>query len=525
MAENRRLAMSEFVARYRDDFEGFLALLEIVPQGAHGEELTPRPLLPLKSTQRSFIATSTGKDIVLKARKVGMTTIACARDLWWLLTRPAASVLVVCQSDSQDQYRVNIGKILDAMIVGIERHAILPWATRARGFYKIEGHPGELRIIVSGASKAKAQKTGRGGTPHRLHITEVAFFEYADETFTALLTSAPNAETVIESTPNGARGLFYEMWKKTRKGENGYTPHFHPWFVHDDNEVHPTGDALKDAPLTLFEPKTDRERAWLERGLRPGQILWWRLARGTMSADKMEQEHPSDEQSCWLLTGRGYFEQPITMAMLDKAQPPLERRRYNGVGIQAELRLYRQPARNAQYVVSVDTSEGVGGDPCAVHVYERGTGAFCAVLDGQVRTWELAGIVKETAKRFNNALVVVERNGPGVAVLQALTQPTEHRYGNMFVEHDGRYGWRTDNVTRPAALAVLEQAHRTGYWKCDDPAVLGDFLNFVVRETPAGKERPEADKGAHDDHVLAAAIGWNVICRPTQQQRSLPPVV
>src|SRR6266404_4739748 len=70
-----RLSHQEFIARYRRDFEAFLGLLEIIPQPDGETEAMPRPLLPLKSTQRQFLDTCTGRDIVLKARKVGMTTL------------------------------------------------------------------------------------------------------------------------------------------------------------------------------------------------------------------------------------------------------------------------------------------------------------------------------------------------------------------------------------------------------------------------------------------------------------------
>ena len=39
---------------------------------------------------------------------------------------------------------------------------------------------------------------------------------------------APDGEIVLESTPNGAGGLFYEEWQRAE--ETGYTRHFFPWW-------------------------------------------------------------------------------------------------------------------------------------------------------------------------------------------------------------------------------------------------------------------------------------------------------
>ena len=39
----------------------------------------------------------------------------------------------------------------------------------------------------------------------------------------------PAGRMVLESTPNGAGGAFYEEWQ--RAGETGYTRHFFPWWM------------------------------------------------------------------------------------------------------------------------------------------------------------------------------------------------------------------------------------------------------------------------------------------------------
>jgi hypothetical protein len=61
------------------------------------------------------------------------------------------------------------------------------------------------------------------------------------------------------------------------------------------------------------------------------------------------------------------------------------------------------------------------------------------------------------------------------------------------------------------ALDLLEDAHRKGIWKTDDRQLLAELLAFIV--LPNG--RIEAARGEHDDMVMAAAIGWDCLCRPT----------
>ena len=72
---------------------------------------------------------------------------------------------------------------------------------------------------------------GRGTTIHHLHCSEVARWPHdAEETLTSLRAAVPQSgEVVIESTPNGAGGPFYEEWQRAE--ETGYTQAFLPLVV------------------------------------------------------------------------------------------------------------------------------------------------------------------------------------------------------------------------------------------------------------------------------------------------------
>ncbi len=71
---------------------------------------------------------------------------------------------------------------------------------------------------------------GRGMTIHNLHCSEVSRWPRGGEETLASLRAAvvPDGEIVLESTPNGAAGIFYEEWQKAE--ETGYTRHFFPWW-------------------------------------------------------------------------------------------------------------------------------------------------------------------------------------------------------------------------------------------------------------------------------------------------------
>ena len=68
------------------------------------------------------------------------------------------------------------------------------------------------------------------------------------------------------------------------------------------------------------------------------------------------------------------------------------------------------------------------------------------------------------------------------------------------------FGFRTDNKTRPAAIAELVAFVRDHPELFHDRATLEEMLTFVRNE--AG--RPEAENGAHDDCIMALAIAHRI---------------
>ena len=69
---------------------------------------------------------------------------------------------------------------------------------------------------------------------------------------------------------------------------------------------------------------------------------------------------------------------------------------------------------------------GTDGDYAAVQVIEQRSGLQCAELRGHLAPRELAKHCAELAREYNQALLVVERNNHGMAVLAYLS--TIERY-------------------------------------------------------------------------------------------------
>ncbi|HEU4544374.1 MAG TPA: hypothetical protein VFR23_24800 [Jiangellaceae bacterium] len=492
-----RRARAEFLKWAVADFRRFCGLLAIQPKGGGG-----RIRFLLSPIQRQYDAQRTARDIILKPRQVYITTLEAARDLWFFITRPGARVVVVCQSQTDGAPFKDIAEKFRLFFDSLARAGLrLDFGREAVGEWSLPARDASLRIIQAGASEAAAAKKGRGGTVNRLHVTEAAFFERAETTFNSLLESVPGpehgSEIVNESTPNGVGGFYYEQWQAAVIGSSGYKPHFFRWWDHPEYRL-----ALE--PGETIDPTNETEEKLVSLGVNPEQLKWYRRKVAEKGKSLTAQEYPSDPDSCFLVSGRSFFDQEVTTRLLALAQEPIERRE------RSRIRIYRKVEAGKLYILTLDPSEGGGGDPSGGSLRERATGDLAAVIDGQYQPWELARSGAALGREYNDALVAVERNNHGHATLQALER--EEKYKKIYEHSDGKHGWPTNPVTRPEMLDALEDAHRHGHWRSPDRATLEQFRTFVI--PPSGK--PEAAPGSHDDLVLAEAIGWAVRQLPTR---------
>jgi hypothetical protein len=122
----------------------------------------------------------------------------------------------------------------------------------------------------------------------------------------------------------------------------------------------------------------------------------------------------------------------------------------------------------------------------------------CAELRGHFPPRELALKVLDLAKRYNNGLVVVERNNHGHAVLAHLRTA---KCPNLYSQGK-EDGWLTSAVSRPAMIENLAAVIATKPTLLRSPRLLNECRTFVRHADGSSS----AAGGAHDDCVMAMAI-------------------
>jgi hypothetical protein len=491
-ADDDRQQRAEFLAWALADFTRFASIVDIVPKDGL------RRRLVLNEIQRRYCRERTQRDAVLKPRQIGFTTLEQARDVFHFLTVPGARVVTTCQSITDHSPTKLLSANYRVMFEALKRAGLrLNFHTESTSTWVLADRDASLRIIEAGASEAAAKKKGRAGTVSRLHLTETAFYEYADDTLNALLESVPGiehgSEVVSESTANGAAGFFYRQCKAAQSGANGYKLHFYPWYEAKEYQ-------LPLEPGEVIEPVNERERLLVSKGVTRQQLKWYRRKVAETSQDKTDQEYPSDPETCFLTSGRGFFEQEVTSKLLERATEPLERRDRDRISI------FKPPIPDRGYVLAADPSEGGGGDPSGCVILDWETGEHVATVLGQYTPFQLAEALVPLGLEYNTALIAPERNNHGHSLILALTQLG---YPSIYSFDDEKLGWPTNPVTRPVMLDELEAAHRGSYFTSPDRNVLGQMKTFVVN----ANGKPEAAPGEKDDLVMATAIGWAVRSR------------
>lgn len=440
---------------------------------------TPKAL-QANAAQKAFELNRAKKNIVLKARQMGLTTWVAARFFLKTITQPGTMTLEVAhtQEAAEEIFRI-VHRFLDWLPDGLRDGPLKTGRSNVRQivFPRIDA---QYRVV-----SAADRNAGRGMTLQNLHCSELARWprNAADVLAGLRAALAPGAEMVLESTPQGLGGCFHDEWQRAHEME--VVRHFFPWWM----EQRYRAAAADEASLT------DEERGLMaQHGLNLNQIAYRRRIRADFRG-LARQEFAEDAESCFLASGESVFELAAVEARLQSVMDATMARR-NG-----EMEIWLPPVKGKQYLVAVDPAGGGSqGDYSAAQVLEIETGLQCAEFAGHVGGLELARLITDLATEYNGAWLVVERNNHGSGVL-ALAE-TACKYTRIF-RQCGQAGWLTTSVSRPAMIGRLDAALVDEPDRFQSRRLLAECRSFV--RLPNGSSGAQA--GTHDDRVMAMAIG------------------
>lgn len=456
----------------------------------------------LNKAQERFLEDMTGRDLILKARQLGFSTLVLAIFTYDFLFKKNSVSMSISYETGAAQ------KLLDKV-----KHFIEPLGVPLR--YNSRN---EIFNEAMGSSfyigTAAAVTTGRGQTINNLHASEVAFYPDADTLMTGLLQSIPkDGNVVMESTANGMGNLFHREWKRGEENDSAYTTHFFPW------SAEPEYTAFVEPGTTL----KGEDRVIADKyGLTRNQIAWMNLKKKEFkNDDEFRQEYPLAPQEAFISSGNPAFDMHALSDMFDRCRKP--KRVGNLVGNKYHmdvedtdrgfLGIYEEPKDQDEYVIGADVAQMV--DFSSAHVIKKRTAEVVAVWHGRLDPKDFGKELERLGYYYNVATIAVERNNQGIATLAQLN---ESYYPMLFYRDDvtdtgenstSKLGWETNIRTRPILVSDLGTMIRTRDIHCWDAPTIDECMTFVRGKN--GKE--EAQSGCHDDRVISLAIAIQVYKR------------
>lgn len=183
-------------------------------------ELVPFTLNPVQA--QYMTQDSTGRDIVLKARQQGFSSLILGRfTADFILKENSQSVVVADVSDNAIALLERVKFYVKSF--GEKTGVKIPLKYNSK--YELFN---ELMNTKYTIGTAENTEFGRSRTITNLHLSEAAFYRNFKKLLSgALQAVVPDGYVVIETTANGFNE-FREYWYESKGGETGFTPLFYP---------------------------------------------------------------------------------------------------------------------------------------------------------------------------------------------------------------------------------------------------------------------------------------------------------
>lgn len=188
----------------------------------------------------------------------------------------------------------------------------------------------------------------------------------------------------------------------------------------------------------------------------------------------------------------------------------------------SDWRQYRVLDRNEFFVVAGDPSTGLGDYSTSIFLSTTKLDVpliYHSKAIASQMTTEIFPVL-EKLHDFTTLppVIAYERNNGGVFEMDRLAALNRHnkftifkpnQYGIDDPQETNKLGWETNTATRPAMLSQLKEAIDKQLITIYDRHLINELLSFVVVQTTS-TWKAQAERGAHDDMVMALAIAWQL---------------
>jgi hypothetical protein len=414
------------------------------------------------------------RNICLKARQIGFSTLVAAFTLWCAFGWRDRHIVMLSRTERES-----------VSLLAKTRYNFrsMPEWVRLRG-PKLLDRTRQVMTLDNDSiiqSLPSNNDPARGESLFLVVLDEWAFLPNPEEAWASVEPTTDLGGRVIGlSTANGEGTFFHEMWLKAEAGTNGFNSVFFPWSAVDS-----------------------RSQEWYEQKKFELSGKEWQL----------HQEYPNDPVEAFIGSGNPVFNQELLRGF--QVQEGVA---YTISGSKSsDVMLYEGgpfiifEAPNDQdrwtYVVGADIAEGLEhGDATVAWVLCVNTNQPVAVWYGRVEPDVFGETVLPAIGWFyRNALIVPEVNNHGLTVLKALQRV---KYKNLFKRRTltkrvdrplESMGWLTTTTTKPLLVDELAAWLR-------DVGNVPHKLTLHELRTFTRDQRGRMSGSPHDDCVMSLGM-------------------
>lgn len=429
-------------------------------------------------------------NIISKFRQGGLTTVTLLYGLWKCLFELDQQIMTLSKTDRE---AVKTGEIIDRAV----EH--MPTWLKPKKDGKWNDHLKQFPD-TGGALQFHSPEAARGKSVTFLIIDEAAFIPDMETHWKAMWpVLSTGGSCVLVSTVNGLGNWYEETYTKAKDGKNM----FH--VIDLDYWEHPDYNS-KNNPNWVEEQRAQMgEKGFLQEVMRSF------LGSGeTFVPSKVIAELDQE------LKNKKVFKK-LFPKFTNKDSSSEEETDDHQKGA---LWVWNEPKDGQEYIVSVDTAEGVGsdGDNSCIQVINAITLEQCAEFySNLIPPHDLAKIVNELGLLYNNALVVVEDMATGGIILNCLQH--DLYYDNIYCSVKGRTikpGIKVTAGNRPVILQEFQSRIINKTLKVKSKRLLRELKTFEYNPTT---KKAEAARGKHDDAIMALALA---VYARDEQMRATP---
>jgi|HubBroStandDraft_6_1064221.scaffolds.fasta_scaffold00184_13 hypothetical protein len=456
--------------------------------------------------------------IVLKGRQIGCSTITEAVLFLWSFLYPGAGAVVLSKEKDDSEYLMGMTKRYWEMSDFSELYG-----TNYNSKNYMEWENGSW-IFTDTAKKADP---GRGKTVSAAHCSECAFWPEEDKIVGSLMEAIPDTHgtiCVLESTANGVGGYFHDEWVKAVAGASPFTPMFFPWWMHDEYQI-------RDSHLR-YQDLDDEERQFLdeygpggpknqypEGGLTISKLAWRRRKMSTYNdMNEYRANYPMDPEDAFLSTGVNVFD----LERLKLCYEPMDGRQGSLQIIDGRFQwldhpnghtwMYVEPdqRKRRRYVVAVDPTYTLEGDPACIQVMDRASMEQVAVWHGHADPETIGEIAWALAMFYGpEAILNTEVEGGGQRVLEVWR---DKDYPHIWMDRrpdrpkklTQSYCWNTTFKSKNYLVGTMQGCVKRRGVLIHHRATFYEMTRWVIKDD--GTFGP-ARRSGHDDTVMSLGIG------------------